>query len=84
MKINIAQGQQTLTQKEKQWNEINQFLKDRNEELEILISNIKMDYLLEKNQLEEKNIELRKEIKIYAYKIDSLKKTIDDHNKSLK
>jgi hypothetical protein len=43
-----------------------------------------MDSLLERNKLEEDIIELKKDIKIYAYKIDTLKKTIEDHNNSLK
>lgn len=42
-----------------------------------------MDYLIEKNQLEETIMEMKKDIKVYVYKIDSLKNTIDSHNKSI-
>jgi hypothetical protein len=43
-----------------------------------------MDYLLEKNQLEENIIEMKKDIKIYLYKIATLKSKIEDHNRNAK
>jgi hypothetical protein len=42
-----------MESREASWQDLNNFLNKKNEELENILSNTKLDYMLEKNKIEE-------------------------------